>query len=186
MKGQRSFSQAVLGLAAIACVSSWSTAAGAAEEKQNRAPAKAANAERRHPPDAKAPQGPSLYERLGGLNNIAPLVEDVVDRSYVSEVFKANPRVEEAHKRFPKAAYKFNATALACMVMGGPQKYTGRSLKEAHQHLMATEKEWQELIKIFRDSMNSFKVPAKEQEEVLAIIESTKGDVVPPAKAAAK
>ena len=132
-----------------------------------------------------APAGPSLYERLGGVNNIAPLIDDVIERSYVSEVFKANPRIEEAHKRFPKAVYKYNATSLACMVMGGPQKYTGRSVKEAHQHLQVTEKEWQELISIFRESMTNFKVPPKEQAEVITIIESTKGDVVIPAKAAA-
>ena len=34
------------------------------------------------------------------------------------------------------------------------------------------------LIKIFRDSMTGFKVPKKEQNEVIAILESTKGDVV--------
>ncbi|HTP65936.1 MAG TPA: group 1 truncated hemoglobin [Geobacteraceae bacterium] len=133
-----------------------------------------------------APSGPSLYERVGGVNNIAVLIDDVIERSYVDEVFKANPQIEEAHKRYPKAAYKYNATALACMVMGGPQKYTGRSLKDAHQHLQVTETEWRKLIKIFRESMNSFKVPMKEQNEILGIIESTKGDVVvSPAKSAA-
>jgi hemoglobin len=132
----------------------------------------------------KPPAGPSLYERLGGINNIAPLVDDVIERSYASEVFKANPLIEEAHKRFPKAVYKYNATSLACMVMGGPQKYTGRSLKEAHQHLQVTEKEWQELLSIFRASMDSFRVPPKEQGEIIAIIESTKGDVVVGAKSA--
>ena len=132
-----------------------------------------------------APAGPSLYERLGGVNSIAPLIDDVIERSYVSEVFKANPRIEEAHKHFPKAVYKYNATSLACMVMGGPQKYTGRSVKTAHQHLQVTEKEWQELISIFRESMTNFKVPPKDQAEVITILESTKGDVVIPAKAAA-
>ena len=124
------------------------------------------------------PSTPSLYERVGGINNIAPLIDDVIERSYVNEVFHANPRIAEAHKRFPKAVYKFNATALACEVMGGPQKYTGRTLKKAHQHLKITEKEWQELIQIFRDSMTSFKVPEKEQNEIIGIIESTKGDIV--------
>jgi hemoglobin len=125
-----------------------------------------------------APTAPSLYERLGGVNNIAVLIDDIIERAYVNEVFKANPRIEKAHERFPKPAYKFNATALACMVMGGPQNYTGRSLKEAHQHLRVDEREWQELITIFRDSMNSFNVPRQEQDEVIAIIESTKGDIV--------
>jgi hemoglobin len=133
-----------------------------------------------------APAGPTLYERLGGVNNIALVIDDVIERSYVDEVFNANPLIVEAHKRFPKAAYKYNATSLACMVMGGPQKYTGRSLKDAHQHLKVTEAEWQELIKIFRESMTSFKVPEKEQNEILGIIESTKGDIVMPQPKAAK
>jgi hemoglobin len=127
-----------------------------------------------------AQASPTLYERLGGVNNIAVIIDDVIERSYVDEVFKANPMIEEAHKRYPKAAYKYNATALACMVMGGPQKYTGRSLKDSHQHLKITETEWQELKKIFKDSMTSFKVPEKEQNEILGIIESTKGEVLAP------
>lgn len=158
MKRERLFGRFVLVLAAVFAAALLSVSAGAAEEK----PAK----------------GPSLYERVGGLNNIAVLIDDVIERSYVDPVFKANPNIEEAHKRYPKAAYKFNATALACMVMGGPQKYTGRSMKDAHQHLLVTEKEWNELIMIFHDSMNSFKVPQKEQNEILGIIESTKGDIL--------
>ena len=121
---------------------------------------------------------PTLYERLGGINNIALVVDDVIERSYVDPVFEANPRIHAAHQRFPKAVYKFNATALACQVFGGPQVYTGRSLKEAHQHLKVTEKEWQALMRIFNDSMTSFNVPAREKEEIFAILNSTKGDIV--------
>lgn len=120
----------------------------------------------------------TLYERVGGVNNIAVLIDDVIDRSYVDPVFSANPHIHKAHLRFPKEVYKFNATALACQVMGGPQKYTGRTLKEAHQHLHISEKEWNALITIFRDSMNSYKVPQREQGEIIAILESTKGQVI--------
>ena len=158
MKRERMFKRFVLVLATVFAAALWSVSGGAAEEK----PVK----------------GPSLYERVGGINNIAVLIDDVIERSYVDEVFRANPNIEEAHKRYPKAAYKFNATALACMVMGGPQKYTGRSMKDAHQHLLVNEKEWNELKVIFRDSMNSFKVPQKEQNEIIGIIESTKGDIL--------
>lgn len=125
------------------------------------------------------PLSPTLYERVGGIDNIAVLVADVIERAYVNPVFAANDKIHQAHLRFPKEVYKFNATALACQVMGGPQVYTGRSLKEAHGHLNVSEKEWQELIKIFRDSMNSFNVPATEQGEIIAIIESTKGQIIP-------
>ena len=127
-----------------------------------------------------APQGPTLYERLGGVNNIAVVIDDVIERAYVDPVFVAHPQIHAAHLRFPKAVYKYNATALACQAFGGPQAYTGRSLKEAHQHLNIKEKEWTALIKIFHDSMDSFKVPAKEQAEIIAILESTKDEVMAP------
>jgi hemoglobin len=121
---------------------------------------------------------PTLYERVGGVNNIAVLIDDVIERSYMDPVFSANPHIHAAHRRFPKEVYKFNATALACQVMGGPQKYTGRTLKEAHQHLHITEKEWNALIAIFRNSMKSYKVPQSEQSEIIAILENTKGQVI--------
>ncbi len=159
MKKERTYRIVGRTLAVALLVMLWATAAQCADKK----------------PSAKAP---SLYDRLGGINNIAVIIDDVIERSYADPVFHANPRISEAHKRFPKPVYKFNATALACQVMGGPQKYTGRTIKEAHKHLNVTEQEWKELIKIFRDSMTSFKVPQKEQGEVIAIIESTKGDVV--------
>lgn len=148
-----------LALAAVFLVSIWTAPGVCGDEKT-------------------AAKGPSLYERVGGVNNIAVLVEDVIDRSYADPVLHANPRIAEAHKRYPKPAYKFNATALACEVFGGPQKYTGRTLKDAHQHLKINEKEWNALIAIFRESMKSYKVPQKEQDEVIGILESTKGDIV--------
>jgi hemoglobin len=130
----------------------------------------------------RASAGPTLYERLGGSGNIAVLVDEIVDRSYADPVFNANPKIREAHKHFPKAIYKFNATCLACQVFGGPKIYMGRSMKKAHWHLQIHENEWQELIKIFREVMDEHKVPTKEQGEILAIIESTKGDIVHPSK----
>jgi hemoglobin len=152
-------------LIALLCVFVLSLACGCSHQTQKPAPAAT----------------PTLYERLGGAPSIAMVVDDIIERAYVDPVFVANPKIHAAHMRFPKPIYKFNATCLACQAFGGPKIYMGRTLKDAHWHLNINETEWQELIKIFRDSMTSFKVPAKEQGEVLAIIESTKGDIVHPA-----
>lgn len=159
MKKDRRYMTIIFALTVVPLMSVWTASSGLAGEK----------------PKAESP---SLYERLGGINSIAVLIDDVIERSYVDPVLHANPKIAAAHKRFPKPVYKYNATALACQVMGGPQKYTGRTIKQAHQHLDITGKEWKALMKIFRDSMTSFKVPKKEQNEVIAILESTKGDVV--------
>jgi hypothetical protein len=83
---------------------------------------------------------PSLYERLGGVYNIAAVVDDFIERLYVNGISNANPKIDEARKRVPKAELKFRIAALVCQVTGGPEKYMGRSMKEAHQHLNIAEK----------------------------------------------
>ena len=41
---------------------------------------------------------PSLYDRLGGVYNIATVVDDLIDRVMVDPRLNANPRVDEAHE----------------------------------------------------------------------------------------
>ena len=61
---------------------------------------------------------------------------------------------------------------------GGPESYTGRSMLESHAHLGITEAEWDEMGSIFVAVLNDFNVPAAEQEELLAIVGTTKADIV--------
>ncbi len=70
---------------------------------------------------------PSLYDRLGGVYNIATVVDDLIDRIMVDPRLNANPRVDEAHHRVSAAGFKYLVTERACGAAGGPQKYTGRS-----------------------------------------------------------
>jgi hemoglobin len=51
-------------------------------------------------------------------------------------------------------------------------------MKAAHKDFHITEKEWQALMVDFRASLAKFKVPSAEQKELIAIVESTKGDMV--------
>jgi hemoglobin len=120
----------------------------------------------------------SLYERLGGVYAIATVVDDFIERLLVNDVLNANPEIDEARKRVPKAGLKFQVTALVCQVTGGPEKYTGRSMKESHQHLNITEQEWQAMVDDFQKTLDKFKVPKPEQEELFTIVESTKPDIV--------
>jgi hemoglobin len=121
---------------------------------------------------------PSLYERLGGVYNIASVVDDFIERLYVNDILNANPKIKEARDRVPKAGLKFRVTALVSEVTGGPEKYTGRSMKEAHQHLNITEKEWKAMLADFKKTLDKYKVPPHEQKELIAIVEGTKKDIV--------
>lgn len=122
----------------------------------------------------------SLYERLGGVYNIAPVVDEFLEVLYVDDVLNANPRIKEARDRVPKAYLKYHVTSLVCQASGGPEKYTGRSMKESHKHLNITEGEWQAMRADFKRVLDKFKVPEQEQSELFAIVESTKGDIVAP------
>jgi hemoglobin len=123
-------------------------------------------------------QEKSLYDRLGGAYSIAAVVDDFIERLLVNDVLNANPAIKEARERVPKAGLKYRVTALVAQVTGGPEKYAGRSMKEAHAHLHITEAEWQAMVAEFKKSLDKFKVPAPEQKELIAIVESTKKDIV--------
>jgi hypothetical protein len=49
--------------------------------------------------DTQTPARPSLYDRLGGVYNIAPVVDDLIDRVMKDQRLNANPRVDEAGYR---------------------------------------------------------------------------------------
>ena len=51
-------------------------------------------------------------------------------------------------------------------------------MKESHQHLNITEKEWQAMEADFKKVLDKFKVPEQEQKELFAIVATTKKDIV--------
>jgi hemoglobin len=121
---------------------------------------------------------PSLYERLGSVYSIATVVDDLIDRVMVDPRLNANPLVNEAHHRFPPAGFKYLVTEMVCWATGGPQKYTGRSMADSHAHLKITSEEWEAFLDDFQQTLDKFAVPAEEQAELKAIVNSTRSDIV--------
>jgi hemoglobin len=121
---------------------------------------------------------PSLYERLGGVYSIATVVDDFIDRVMSDARLNANPAVDEAHHKVPPAGFKYLATEMVCWATGGPQKYTGRSMADSHRHLNITPREWEAFMDDFQQTLDKFKVPAAEQAELRAIVQSTYSDIV--------
>ena len=64
------------------------------------------------------------------------------------------------------------------MARGGPQKYTGRSMKNVHAGMGITNAEFDALAGDLKASLDKFKVPTQEQQELLAIVGSTRADIV--------
>src|SRR5437763_14920610 len=126
----------------------------------------------------QAPEKPTLYDRLGGVYNIAVVVDDLIDRVMDDARLNANPRVDEAHHRVSAAGFKYYVTELVCEATGGPQRYSGRTMGDSHRHLMITGEEWQAFMDDLQQAFDKFDVPQPEQEELKAIVESTKEAIV--------
>jgi len=123
-------------------------------------------------------QIPSLYGRLGGVYSIATVVDDLINRVMSDPRLNSNPLVDEAHHRVPPAGFKYLVTEMVCWAAGGPQKYTGKSMADSHAHLKITSKEWEAFLDDLQQTLNHFSVPAQEQAELKAIVNSTRPDIV--------
>ena len=120
----------------------------------------------------------SLYERVGGLKGITVVVDDFVNRLVVDKTLNKNPAIDAGRKSAPAPYLKFQVSQLVCEVTGGPCKYTGRAMKESHAHLNISEKEWDVMAKLFKKTLDKYKVPAGEQKELFEIVGKLKGDIV--------
>ena len=131
----------------------------------------------------QAAQIPSLYDRLGGVYSIATVVDDLINRVMSDPRLNSNSVVDEAHHRVPPAGFKYLVTEMVCWATGGPQKYTGKSMVDSHAHLNITAEEWEAFLDDFQQTLDKFAVPAEEQAELKAIVNSTRPDIVVPSGA---
>jgi hemoglobin len=64
------------------------------------------------------------------------------------------------------------------MGTGGPHKYTGRDMRTTHTGMNINEEEWISATDDTIEALEANEVAEKEKNEVIAILESLKGDVV--------
>ena len=127
---------------------------------------------------AEEPAPHTLYDRLGGIYVLSAVAEEFVDGLYADPVVNARPAVRKALKRSRKAGFKFQTTSLLCQETGGPCKYDGRTMREAHRDLAITEREWKAAAALFKRALETARVPAAERQELLNLLGTTKGDIV--------
>ena len=119
-----------------------------------------------------------LYQRLGGLAPISVVVSDLLDVVVPDPILNENPAIAASRDRVPTPYLKYQVTAMVCQASGGPCQYNGRDMKAAHAHLNITEEEWDRFIELFKGILAKHSVPETESGELLAIVASTKADIV--------
>jgi len=131
----------------------------------------------------------SLYDRLGGVFAIAAVVDHFSDALIQNPIVgqqSQNPALREWHTsylgRLP--GLKFMRTLWVCEVSGGPFKFeatrpgsTDLGLEEAHRNLRISPAEFDEVAAELARTMDAFKIPEKEKEEVLAAFAAHKDEV---------
>lgn len=117
----------------------------------------------------------TLYQRLGGYDVIAGIVDDFLVQARTDPSFArfGGGRAMDSLKRARQLIVD-----QICNLSGGPCLYIGRDMKTAHAGLKITDAEWETNIKMFKVSLNKLKVAEPEQLEFLALIEKLRPDVV--------
>jgi len=114
----------------------------------------------------------TLYERLGGQPAITAVVDDFVgnvarDRRINGFFAKANiPRLKSL------------LVQQICQASGGPCVYSGRDMKSAHRGMGVADRHFNALVQDLGRTLNKFRVPAREQKELVAALAPLKKDIV--------
>ena len=122
----------------------------------------------------------NLYERLGGVYPIAAVVEHFSDQLVARHTIEQNPRIKDwnANKAAGRlAGLKFLRTLWVCAIAGGPFEYTGKALRDAHFEFQLTPEEFDAVAAVLADTLDHFKVPSREKEEVLGAFATFLPDV---------
>jgi hemoglobin len=118
---------------------------------------------------------PSLYARLGGYDAIAAVADDLLPRLI------SDPQLGRFWKHRGEDGVRREKQLLVdylCASAGGPLYYVGRDMRTSHRGMGISESDWLVFIGHVKATLDTFKVPPPERAEVLAFVESTKGDVV--------
>ena len=135
----------------------------------------------------------TLFERLGGEAGLADIAADFVPRVL------ADPRVNWERKGVKRtrwfsrdrsdtamweptpeniATLKKHLIQFLAVATGGPSQYDGKELKPAHAAMQISNPEFDAVIGDLKASLDKLGIANKEQKELLAIVETTRPQVV--------
>lgn len=136
-------------------------------------------------------QRKTLYERLGAEAGIVAIVEDLTPRVL------QDPRVNWQRKGIQRgglfskgkdvlwsptqesvAKLKKHMAQFLALAAGGPARYEGKQMVNAHAGMRITNAEFDAVVGDFKATLDHLKIPDAEQKELLAIVESTRPQIV--------
>lgn len=119
-----------------------------------------------------------LWDRLGGQKAVEAVIHEFVGRAAGDA--KVNFLRNGQFKLDAAGVAKLEArlVQLVSAISGGPIKYEGRDMKSAHAGMKITDAEFDALAGHLVATLQSFKVPQAELDELIGIVSSTRKDIV--------
>ena len=127
-------------------------------------------APRATPPAAAAPD--ALYRELGGIDAISKVVDVFLAR--VDNDLRINLFFENTDKKDLRRL----VIEQLCAATGGPCKYTGRTMEEAHSGLNRTDADFAAFVEDLIATLNELKVPKASQDKLLGLLAPMKPQIV--------
>jgi hemoglobin len=115
---------------------------------------------------------PSLYTRLGGKPAIDAVVSDMIDLT------AADPATKRSFEGVKLAPVKGSIANQVCQATGGPCVYKGDSMKLVHKGMGVSTAEFNGLVGHLVEVLNKYKVPAREQKELLDALSPMAPDII--------
>ena len=117
----------------------------------------------------------TLYDRLGGYDVISAVVSDLLPR------LRGDPQLAHFWQHRPEDTLNRSKQLLIdflCSSAGGPVYYTGRDMKTSHKGMKISESNWAAFLEHLHATLQMFKVPQAERDDLVAFVQSTKMDMV--------
>jgi hemoglobin len=117
----------------------------------------------------------SLYKRIGG----EPAVDAAVDIFYRKVL--NDPRISGYFSDVDMDAQRAKQKSFLSMAFGGPKKYTGNDMREAHKRLVSkglNDSHFDAVAGHLQATLDELKVPKALSAEVMTIAASTRNDVL--------
>jgi DNA-binding NtrC family response regulator/truncated hemoglobin YjbI len=123
----------------------------------------------------RRPDPTSLYARVGGSRGIATFARDLFGRAVAHPTLG---RFWKGRSTYGVLREERLLVAYLSSVLGGPTRYGGRAMKEAHRGLGITTNDWEVFRAILGDTLEALRVPDRERREILDIAENLRADIV--------
>jgi len=114
----------------------------------------------------------TLYDRLGGAPVIRALVETFYDRVL------ADPVLEKFFNGVDVSRLKGHQAMFLTAALGGPKKYQGQSMRQAHENLSIDDATFDRVVDILSETLVVLSVDPSLAGEVMHAVGSLRADVV--------